>query len=107
MSRFELAWVGYQNHAKETGNPDAEERLYANLANLALVVGNASVKQPPSLASSLDELMAAAEMYNSKMHGAVRHIIEGFNGAVYEEGPLKLKERVEEKVRMRGFVLKF
>ena len=47
---------------------------------------------------------ATAETYNSKMHRLVRHIIEGLNGA-YEEGPLKLKERVEEKVRMRGFIL--
>ena len=60
MTRFEVAWAGYQNHAEETGNPDAEERLYDALANLALVVGIvSSVKQPSSLASSLDELMAA------------------------------------------------
>ena len=99
MTRFELAWAGYQNHAEDTGNPDAEERLYAALANLALVVGSvSSVKQPSSLASSLDELMAAAETYNSTMHGVVRGIVEGMNG-VYQEGPLKMKERVEEKVR--------
>ena len=98
MTRFELAWVGYQNHAHDTGNPDAEERLYANLTSLALVVGSvSSVTQPSSLASSLDQLMAAAETYNSTMHGIVRAIVEGMNG-VYQEGPLKLEERVGEKV---------
>jgi hypothetical protein len=98
VTRFELAWVGYQNHAHDTGNPDAEERLYANLASLALVAGGvSSVTQPSSLASSLDELMTAAETYNSVMHGIVRAIVEGMNG-VYQEGPLKMKERVGEKV---------
>jgi len=97
--KFELAWSGYQNDAHATGKSDAEELLYHHLANLALVVGSvSSVKQPSSLASSLDQLMAVAEEYNSMIHGVVRGIVEAMHG-IYEQGPLKLKERVEEKAR--------
>ena len=52
--------------------------------------------QPPTLARSLGELMKVAETHNDHMHSVVRRIVAEMNG-VYKQGPLKTRERVEEK----------
>ena len=51
---------------------------------------------PESLARNIDELMEVATNNNDMMHGVVRGIVEAMNG-LYEQGPLKKKERVMEK----------
>jgi hypothetical protein len=45
---------------------------------------------------SIDELMEVATANNDMMHGIVREIVEAMNG-LYQQGPVKKLERVQEK----------
>lgn len=97
--KFDIAWAGYTKHAVDTGHATVIPQLEATLQELDATVGSKVVMRlahPDTLASSIDELMTVATNNNDMMHGVVREIVESMNG-LYEQGPLKKKERVQEK----------
>jgi len=46
---------------------------------------------------SVDDLIAEAEASNDALHAAMRHLVESVGGT-YDRGPLKRRERIEEKM---------
>ena len=75
------------------------EELQDTLQELDDTVGSevvTTLAHPDSLARNIDELMDVASNNNDMMHGVVRGIVEAMNG-LYEQGPVKKKERVMEK----------
>ena len=97
--KFDIAWTGYTKHAADTGNANVVGELEANLAALDRLVGGevvTTLAHPQSFASTIDELMEVAMANNDMMHGIVREIVEAMNG-VYQQGPVKKLERVQEK----------
>ena len=59
--------------------------------------GSPSVAHPASVGNNLDEMMQTASAVNDSMHAAVRLFVITMGARAYDEGPLKKKERVEEK----------
>ena len=97
--KFDIAWTGYTKHAADTGNANVVGELKANLAALDRLVGGevvTTLAHPQSLASTIDELMEVAMANNDMLHEVVRGVVEAMNG-LYQQGPVKQQERVQEK----------
>jgi hypothetical protein len=97
--KYDLAWQGYVNN-----DPGVEATLLGSLLRLKARVEDAAaaegitiVAHPVSAGRDLDELMHAHEAANDGMHEKVRALCMAMGALEYKQGPLKKRERVEEK----------
>ena len=95
-------WEGYVNH----GGDGDERTLYANLQALSESVRAAAGDSPRILAhpasvggGSVDAMLRTAATFNDKMHHVVRTLVMSMGAREFREGPIKKKERVEEKMK--------
>ena len=98
--KYDLAWQGYVNE-----DPSAEAtllgrllRLKARVDDAAAAAGITTVAHPVSAGRDLDELMRTAEASNDAMHERAKALCMAMGALEYTQGPVKKKERVEEKM---------
>ena len=94
--QYDMAWQGYYNQ-----NPRAEGTLKSSLRALEAAVaangGGALVKQPASVAASVEALLDAANEFNDSMHATVKAFCMTMGARDYVQGPVKSGPRVLEK----------
>ena len=98
--KYDLAWQGYVNE-----DPSVEATLLGSLLRLKAQVDDAAategittVSHPVSAGRDLDELMRTAKASNDAMHEMVQALCMAMGALVYNQGPIKKQERVEEKM---------
>ena len=98
--QYDLAWQGYVNQ-----DPTMEATLLCSLLRLKSLVdaaaaaeGITTVAHPVSAGRDLDELMSTVEASNDGMHERVKALCMAMGALEYKQGPVKKKERVEEKM---------
>ena len=89
QANFLIAWAGYQQHAKESSTPDAEEQMLQALEELqnappSFFNPNA-LAQTPGLVNTIEELWALAVGCNAAMHAVLEDVVKKAGGG-YTEG---------------------
>ena len=92
QANYAIAWAGYQQHAKESSTPDAEDQLYEALQELQNAPPSFfdpnTLAQTQSLANTIEELWAFAVGCNASMHAVLEAVVKKAGGD-YAEGKLR------------------
>ena len=95
--KYDLAFQGYINSDGLLAEADLKNSL-ATLTAQVKASGVTTVAHPVQAGATLDELMRTAEESEEAMHEKVEALCTAMGALLYEKGPLKRKERVEEKM---------
>lgn len=97
---YDVSWQGYVNDANAGTEALLRESLLALQSKVEKAIGKGvAPRHPPHVVTSLDVLMSLAHEHNESVHKVVKAFVLEMGAIEYKPGPLKKRERVEEKTK--------